>query len=298
MRKIFKQYEDSLRKIYGSLRKRFGLIYDKSFEFLDKYLETDKYNIIFVSSDDRYSREFINEVNSNDGIAYGLYKEYGAYSKTTELQEKIPNLIDNGEGKFIFISVDLKAKFRLNIPNTIFIKIGRSSGGMWIDVEVNYPIIDNLKISVPKIGELNELNHLIEKLYHNKWLYHPDIFEDNYKLSRLEFNNINTLINPMNVFICRVDDKLVGFVIYEYIYNDNLYGYKENNIISISDIYVDEEYRRRGIATRLYREVVDVVKKNRASKMNFRVYNDDFETSQFISSLHSKKLYSLYEMDV
>ena len=74
--------------------------------------------------------------------------------------------------------------------------------------------------------------------------------------------------------------------------------YNRNNIMVFRDVYVLEEYRRCGIATRLYNEALKYAKKLKISRVEFRVWEFDEETLKFINSLHVEKLRSCYEIKI
>lgn len=303
MRKCVGEYNDSLKKLYGSLRKRFKLDYDCSLDEVDKILGDDEfsdYAVILISNDDIYSKEFVAEVNEKkDSRAFGFYKDgVLAYTNVQEVREMVPKLIGDVGDSFVYVSVDMRSQFRLTIPKTICIKQGKSNGELTVDVIKTRPVIENEIIRMLEQTDLKEFNELLNSLYINRWERRPDIFDKGYKLVQSEISNICNASTSKNIVVCVKDDKIVGFIFYEYVYDGDNRGYNNSVILTIKDIYVDSEYRRQKIATKMYEKVVRILEKFKSNKLKIKVWAEDEETKQFIFSLQPKELYTLYEIDI
>ena len=70
-----------------------------------------------------------------------------------------------------------------------------------------------------------------------------------------ELSNVCGRSFDMGVFGCYREDRLVGFVVYEFINEKDGRAFEDRYYLTVRDIYVVPEFRRMGIATRLFREV-------------------------------------------
>lgn len=302
MRKVVGEYNEALERLYGSLRKRFKLAHEETLNVVDEILSDEEvadYAIILVSSDDTYSNEFISEINGNNDVkAFGFYKSgVFAYNNVDEVREMVPTILERNERSFIFIAVGFRSQFKLLLPKTISIKLGREDGNLRVEIIKTRPIIENEFIKKPCRDDFKIFREFVDKLYSNRWERRPDIFEKHYTITSTEFFNMFDSHNSKNVLICVKDEKMVGFIIYD-IENRPKKGFVDGSVLSIEDIYVDVDYRRQKIATRMYEAVERIASKLKFSKVRFNVWEDDEEMKLFISSLQPKKLSTLYELDI
>ena len=216
MKRIIGEYSLCLKKLYGSLRKRFQLNYDETLEEVDKVFDDEEfadYPVILISNDDKYSNEFIDEINAKgDGQAFGFYRsgDYG-YRSVPEVREMVPKLLDDGIGqKFLYVSVDIRSFFRLALPGTICIKQGRYRGELSIDIIKTRKIISNELIRGLVRDDLVEFIELFNKLYTNRWEKRPDLFFKGYKFTSSELLNLCDRSNEKNAIVCVKNDKIVG----------------------------------------------------------------------------------------
>ena len=118
MRKKIGEFNSVLKKVYGSLRKRYGLVYDETLEELEKIFEDEEFGqlpIFLISIDDTYSRELISEINAI-GIAqaYGFYRDGEfPYKVITEVREALPQLINQSENDKFFYKLLFFRYFRV-----------------------------------------------------------------------------------------------------------------------------------------------------------------------------------------
>lgn len=295
MRKKIGEFNSVLKRIYGSLRKRYGLDYEETLEELESIFEDEEFvqlPIFLISMDDTYSRELIAEINAIGGAqAYGFYRDGEfPYKVITEVREALPQLINQSESdKFFYISVHKSSSFLVERSGVICLKIENVNGTLWLTILKNRKSRKNEIIREYRYEDRDKFLPLVNSYYYSRWERRPDLFEKKYNL-----NNSN----DYGVILCLKNDDVVGFVIYSYSGDKEMLSIKKNLIITVLDIFVKEEYRHQGIATRMYEKVVKLAEYGKCSKIQFRVWEDDALTNLFINSLHSKKLYSLYEFDI
>lgn len=99
-------------------------------------------------------------------------------------------------------------------------------------------------------------------------------------------------------FVYTIEDKVVGFIKVKLktlgghrLYNDFAY-------IEIENVYVKDDYRRRGIGTELVRYVIEYARKRHVKKIEFRAWNFEEETFKFIEKFKSSTLFTVFEIDL
>ena len=297
MRKNIGEFSESVGKVYGSLRKRFGLQYDETLEYADRVFSKYNYPIIFISSDDSLSLDFIGEVNeSGNGEAIGFYKDGAYVYDVSQLREMVPKLLNN-PNKLVYISIEPKSRFRLEIPGSILLKMGKNADQLWIDIIVTEDVDGEV---IRKIGsdDFKEFNVLLSELYTRRWEQRNDIFEKGFKFSSFEFSSFCGHGGVNGGFVCIRDEKIVGFILYQFSSEKEGRAYLSRMDLIVKDIFVLEEYRRLGIGTRLFNQVRKIANRSRCENIVFKVWSSDELTNKFLSSLHFKSLYSVYEIEV
>ena len=299
MKKNMGEYNEGLKRLYGSFRKRFGLEYSDTLEYADSNLDDNSYAILYFSSDITYSKEFIEEINSTGvGQAYGFYREGPTVSSVEEIKEAIPKIVGDGGNKFIFVELGERSRFRLeNINKTVFMKLGREQGELFLDIVKSREYIDDEVIREMKESDKEDFNLLYKELFKRRWEMRKDIFVKNYKLGNSDISMICNRYSTCGSYLCFKNDKLVGFLLYEF-KEEKEDGIENMRYLTIRDIYVLEEYRRQGIATRMFREVMQIASKSYTNIVRFKTWMMDEETVGFINSLNNKPLYTVYEIEL
>lgn len=301
MKKNMGEYNEGLKKLFGSFRKRFGLSYSETLEYVDENVEDKEYSVLYFSSDITYSKDLIEEINATGvGQAFGFYKDGPmAFSSVDEIKEAIPRIVGNGGNKFIFVELEERSRFRLeDINKTVFIKQGRKSGELYVDVVKSREYVEDEVIRKMTKKDKDEFNNLYNTLYMKRWEKRNDLFIKNYKMRPSELTMIYGINNITGAFLCFKKDVLVGFVVYESLEDTDNKGVENKRYLLVRDIYVLEEYRRQGIATRMVREVMQIASKTLTKRLRFKTWSMDEETVGFINSLNNKPLYAVYEIDL
>ena len=299
MKEIIGEYNSSLKKLYDSFKKRFGLSHLDTLEYVDKMIDDKEYAVLFFSSDITFSRELIDEINSTGvGQAYGFYKD-GPISSTEEIREAVPRIIGDGGNKFIFVELEDRSRFRIEeIPKTVFVKLKRDKGDLAIDIVKSRVYLKDEIIRKIEKDDTEEFNKLYNKLYMGRWENRSDIFVRNFKMINSELSKVCGRSFDMGVFVCYREDKLVGFVVYEFVNEKDGRAFEDRYYLTVRDIYVVPEFRRMGIATRLFREVQRLADKNKLKYVRFKSWAFDEEMRQFINSLDKNELYAMYEVKI
>jgi GNAT superfamily N-acetyltransferase len=135
-------------------------------------------------------------------------------------------------------------------------------------------------------------------LYQKRRDIRPEIFRNNYKMANMQMSSICSGNSDEGVFVCYRDGKLVGFMVFENIVDKAQAGVEYTYNIYVRDLFVLEEYRRLGIATRLFREVCRYADKCRFKSVRFRNWGFDKDVEKFINSLNKKILQTTYEIEL
>ncbi len=296
MRKKIGEYDSTLKKLYGSLRKRYGLAFDETLDELEEIFSDEEYGqlpVFLLNSDDTYSRDFINEINAvGRALAYGFYRDGDfPYKVITEVREAIPKLLrQSDEDKFFYISIRKASPFVVERSGIICLKIEEQSGNLVLNIIKNRRTIQDEIIREYRDDEdKNMFIPLVSKFYYSRWEKRPDIFLRRYSPSSRKNNN---------VIVCLKKGEIVGFLIYGYGADIAPVAMRDEITVTVWDVFVKERYRRQGIATRMYEKLVKNAEYCRAKKIRFKVWEEDVETNLFLCSLQCRELYSLYELDV
>ena len=296
MRKKIGEFDSVLKKIYGSLRKRYGLSFEETLDELEEVFADEEFKtlpVFLISNVDIYSRELIEEINAlGKAQAYGFYRDGDfPYKIITEVKEALPQLIrQSDDDKFFYVSVYADSKFMVERSGVVCLRIEKHNGDLWLNIVKNRKTVQNEIIREYRAVEDKEkFLPVVNKFFHDRWEKRPDVFVKSY--------NPNWSVDN-NVVICFKSGEVAGFIIYGYGSDISSISMKDAMTFTIWDIYVKEEYRRQGVATRMYEKVVRIAEKCKSPRVRFKVFADDAETNLFLKSLHSKELYSLYEMDL
>ena len=298
MKKNMGEFDEGLKKLFNSFKKRFGLKCGESLDYVDNILKDRSYAVLYFTSDITYTKELIEEINSSGvGSAYGLYRN--TYDSVDEIKEAVPNIIGDGGDKFIVVEIDDKSKFRLEeIPHTTFVKLCRSYGEIVVDIVKSREYIEEEDIHRMRDCDSREFNLLYRSLYMKRREIKPKLFRSNVRMDTVQMSSICSGHSEEVVFVCYRDQKIVGFIVFENVIDKVNDGLEHSYDIYVKDLFVLEEYRRIGIATRLFREVCRYADKCRHKSVRLRNWAFDKDVEGFINSLNKKVLHTTYEIEL
>ncbi|NLD78965.1 MAG: GNAT family N-acetyltransferase [Mollicutes bacterium] len=108
----------------------------------------------------------------------------------------------------------------------------------------------------------NICDNLLTKLIQTERQY-DDSIDENFVVKDYFKNVIN---NKDNILLCYEEDEIIkGYIYLKLVNNDNKKGYL------IDGLYVDNEYRNNGIATKLIENALNVIKKTNISVVDINV---------------------------
>ena len=293
----------------------------KTFSYLDSnsFLSTHKFFNISspkVSEENLSHSDLIDEINSIDNsYAYGVYPfGNGAYSSIDESFKRIINLCNGNGKKLIYVSykgfyeenkVDIN---KLNndclslceqLDNSVILILGESTKE---DIKTPVCVIKRMSSSesvrLATLKDLNVINLYIKESWLNRINNRSDLFTNKRKFLEYEFYNYCTKSNGEVCFIYEISEEIVGFIFAKLKFVKDIDTYMERSYVSIENIYVKEEYRRRGIGTKLYEEVFKYARSIRIKRLEFTVYEFEDELIRFIENLNCKRVSCNYEVNL
>ena len=122
-----------------------------------------------------------------------------------------------------------------------------------------------------------------------------DIFLSLGGLGRLEFASLCDRTISNNCFVYDVNGEIAGFVITKIKPADTNGPYLDHDYFTIQFLYVFEEYRRKGIGTKLYKEAVRYAKKLHFTRVEIPFWYIDKDIEKFIARLEPHLLHKIYE---
>lgn len=147
-------------------------------------------------------------------------------------------------------------------------------------------IIVATKKDEPKIKELIEKLHDFELPMEELYVAKPDTAERNMRFFKRMIKNDNGAI-----FVAEIDNKIVGYAVC-WIAKRPPYLYKVDKIGYISDVFVEDKYRMRGIGSALLGKVLEWFKNKNIKYVELSVLAKNEKAKKFYEK-HGFKVYSL-----
>ncbi|MDD5888731.1 MAG: GNAT family N-acetyltransferase [bacterium] len=255
----------------------------------------------------------LEKINDISGAhAYGVFPfGNGAYKNLEEANRRIINL-SLGDGKrLIYVSfkgyygddiVKIDADcFKLceQLDNSAILILSESTDE---DMKVPLCVVKRMssseKIRLVVMKDLKTINALISSSWQRRINIRPDIFEVRRFITEGEFYNYCNRASGENCYVYEVSEQIVGFILFRINFVNNERYLKNRSYLNIENIYVKEEYRRRGIGTKLYNEVCNYGRKLKIKKIEFSVLNGEEDILGFIKSLKLSELSMVYEKNL
>jgi len=137
-----------------------------------------------------------------------------------------------------------------------------------------------------KIKELIKKLHAFEIPMEELYVAKPDTADRN-----LMFFKHKTKNNNGTIFVVEIDDKIIGYAVC-WIERRPTYLYKVDKIGYISDVFVEEPYRGRGIGSALLGKILEWFKNKNIKYVELSVLAKNEKAKKFYEK-HGFKVYSL-----
>lgn len=153
----------------------------------------------------------------------------------------------------------------------------------------------DINIEIPKMEEqkiINELAKQVHKL-HVKW--RPDLFLDVEEVISNE--RLKGLLEGNNIYVAKIDKKIVGYIIIDIIEKKNSFM-RYRKLLQVDTLCVDENYRGKGIGTKLLEFAKNLGKENNCTDIYLTV-NEENENAIKVYENFGMKVKSIsYMMEI
>lgn len=269
--------------------------YPSVLNLIDKVIVNDNRfcSVKLKSSFNEFKEEFMNKFNF----------DFDLYSKEEVIKKGLFGEVSSKKVELDFDCVIIgKRDKRLNFgekSNSV-----KSSNAGLTNKEVLLPVIV-LKKKISRefirqvvIGDFTEVRKMYTKIQTQRALERGDIFIKYSGLSSFEFSDYCSRGSSAICFVYVKNEQILGFITLKH--GNNISGKftSEYNYLSVEQLYVIEEYRRQGIATKLYEEALKFAKKRHIKKITVKIWEFDKELDLFFQSLANNELYKVLELDV
>ena len=123
-------------------------------------------------------------------------------------------------------------------------------------------------IEIPRLEEQKEINKLakqVQKLHVN---WRPDLFLDVEEV--IPEDRLKGLLEKNGIYVAKIEEKIVGYIIIDIKEkNNNFMRYRK--LLEIDTLCVDENYRGKGIGTKLLKFAQDLGRKNNCTDIYLTV---------------------------
>jgi len=136
-----------------------------------------------------------------------------------------------------------------------------------------------------KTEDSDAVNNLFLQVHNLHAERRPDIYKKIEKPTSSKAWDYEALVAADNIMIgAEIDGKIVGFGILQICKPENKI-LTPRTFAYLKELAVDENYRRKGIATAIYKECVKRAKENGASSLELMVWNFNSDAIGFYQSL-------------
>ncbi|MBQ2639542.1 MAG: GNAT family N-acetyltransferase [Bacilli bacterium] len=312
--------KESIVKLNNSIIKYFGIPHNNTIKELDKILSNDYKNIIVLIYDHINNKDdilckirnkntinnnsIIKEINDNTNYtAYGLFPFGKAkYEDINHLYKQIINIskIDNKKLIYAYIEDDY---------NNINILLDSLKDDIVIITSLKdtyIPIITYSKENNDKEGiirkvefkDYNKVKVLTNELKDLLYKKRRDIFLNVVMYTQQEFYQVCEEYNDTLCLIYEKDNEILGLIEVQIINAGENRRLRQRSNLIINKLIVKEEYRRKGIGTKLYNEILTFSKKRKVDYINIKSYYFTKEMTKFIENLDIKPLEVNYVLNI
>lgn len=140
------------------------------------------------------------------------------------------------------------------------------------------------------------VRNLMQQVHHLHHVNRPDIFGEGEALRETYFQKL--LAEEYMNYVYVENEKIVGLLVMKHEITPAYEVMNAKDIFYISDLVVDENYRKRGIAHALYHQAVATAKESHASRVELTVWSFNKEAIAFYESLGMQPMNLRMEMKI
>lgn len=252
----------------------FGLINDI------KYINN---NSCFVKIDDNYFQEFKEKLTAEFGESFVIM------SRKTAIDRNLLKEDSEFWGNYLIISTS-DVGFISNING---LGLSREETMVPVIAIKKKPYKEEIRRS--RVEEYETIIKAMRSVQRVRFNARRDIFLTLGGLGRLEFASLCDRNISNNCFVYDINGNIAGFIITQIKPADTNGPYLDHDYFTIQFLYVFEEYRRRGIGTKLYKEAARYAKKLHFTRVEIPFWYIDQDMEKFIAHLEPHLLHKIYE---
>lgn len=246
---------------------------------------------------DGYYEEFRNLFSSYFGEKFLLYSKEDVIEKQLFGIGEENAYFQDGIGDFLAIATD-NQYFLYDENDNVFTA---THAGLTRD-EMIVPIIAVKKkvcreiVRKVEMKDFDVIKEMANCLQKGRVLKRKDVFQKSDVFLNVDFVTLCNRSTPNTCFVYEIGEVVIGFVEVSLVVTGREKIYTERAYIKIEKIYIKEEYRRKGYATKLYQQVLKYAKKNHIKKVEISIWDFDDDAIEFVYSLKPKLLNQTFEI--
>lgn len=153
------------------------------------------------------------------------------------------------------------------------------------------------EIRKTELNDFSSVKKLEGQVLDMHYINRPDIYN---KINSIDEKFFSNMLNDENArcFVYLIDGEVVGSLMSRLKPPINLKLFKDRKVLYIESIVVDEKYRGKGIATKLFEKIEDVAQKEKIDSIELEVFSFNKEAIKFYEKLGFSVKTSRYELNV
>lgn len=128
--------------------------------------------------------------------------------------------------------------------------------------------IMEITIEIPRIEEQKEINELAKQVHKLHVNWRPDLFLDVEEV--IPKDRLKDLLDDKSIYVAKFEGRLVGYIIIDIIEKKNNFM-RYRKLLEIDTLCIDENYRGKGIGTKLLEFAKELGRKNQCTDIYLTV---------------------------
>lgn len=153
----------------------------------------------------------------------------------------------------------------------------------------------NINIEIPKIEEQKRINELAKQVHKLHVNWRPDLFLDVEEVISNE--RLKGLLEGNNIYVAKIDEKIVGYIIIDIIEKKNSFM-RYRKLLEVDTLCVDENYRGKGIGTKLLEFAKKLGKENNCTDIYLTVNEENDNAIKVYENFGMKVKSIAYMMEI
>lgn len=153
----------------------------------------------------------------------------------------------------------------------------------------------NINIEIPKMEEQKRINELAKQVHKLHVNWRPDLFLDVEEVISNE--RLKGLLEGNNIYVAKIDEKIVGYIIIDIIEKKNSFM-RYRKLLEVDTLCVDENYRGKGIGTKLLEFAKKLGKENNCTDIYLTVNEENDNAIKVYENFGMKVKSIAYMMEI